>query len=103
MEKVIHEGLVAVLYSPEYGSGWLTCHGILELVFDPKVVQMVETQQSAETILSYCKTNYGKACYYGGYRNLEITWIPLGTRFRIEEYDGWETVITENDEEYITA
>lgn len=103
MEKVIHEDQVAVLYSPGYGSGWYTAHGILELVFDPKVVELVEQQQDPKLILEYCKSSYGRAGYYGGYKDLVIIWIPASTRFRIYEYGGWECVVTEHQEQYITA
>ena len=30
-------------------------------------------------------------------------WLPVGTRFTIREYDGNETVETENDIEWFTA
>ena len=35
--------------------------------------------------------------YCGGASNLEIEWIPEGTQFRIDEYDGSETLITSKD------
>lgn len=41
MEKVINNGEVAVLYSPGYGAGWYTWGAPLELVFHPKIVEMV--------------------------------------------------------------
>ena len=43
-----------------------------------------------------------KDVYCGGASNLSIRWIPVGTQFRIEEYDGSEHVIElENDTIYI--
>ena len=41
MEKVIRDGKVAVLYSPGYGAGWFSWHGIEELLYDPVVVGMI--------------------------------------------------------------
>ena len=43
MEKVIKEGKVAVLVSPNYGAGWYSWNsGYKELLFHPKLVEMVE-------------------------------------------------------------
>lgn len=42
MEKVIRDGKVAVLYSEGFGAGWSTWNeGMNELVFHPKIVNMV--------------------------------------------------------------
>lgn len=42
MEKVIRDGKVAVLYSKDFGAGWSTWNdGLEELVFHPKIVEMV--------------------------------------------------------------
>jgi hypothetical protein len=35
---------------------------------------------------------YGENHYYGGADKLEVMWLPIGTHFRIHEYDGSETV-----------
>ena len=51
MEKVIRDGQVAVLYSPGYGAGWFTWHGVEELLFDPKVVDMLESGKDREYIM----------------------------------------------------
>jgi hypothetical protein len=32
--------------------------------------------------------------YTGGVRDLEVAWLPQGTAFRIEEYDGNESIVT---------
>lgn len=49
MEKVIRDGHVAVLYSPGYGAGWFTWNeNHKELLFHPKLVEMVEQKRSSE-------------------------------------------------------
>ena len=93
MKKVIRNGQVAVLYSPGFGAGWYTWHGILDLVFDPSIVTWVEegTNDAYDKIEEYVTLKYPDA-YIGGLRDLSILWLPNGTEFRIEEYDGNEKV-----------
>ena len=92
MNKKIKDGMVAVLFSPYHGAGWYSWHGIEELLYDPKLVDMVEEKTSAQTIELYCNEVYGNKAYYGGADDLEVMWIPVGTHFRIHEYDGAETL-----------
>ena len=102
MQKKIENGLVAVLYSPDFGAGWFTWHDIKELLFDPKVVEMVMEKTSSETIELYCRTVYGDH-YYGGAENLTVAWVPPGTEFVIEDYDGAETITFKDKVTWITS
>ena len=102
MNKKTVDGLVAVLYSPDFGAGWYTWHNIAELLFDPKVVEMVMDKTSAETIELYCRTVYGDH-YYGGAGDLTVAWVPPGTEFVIEDYDGAETITFKDKVEWISA
>jgi len=102
MQKKIENGLVAVLYSPGFGAGWYSWHDVKELLFDPKVVDMVLEKTSAETIELYCKTVYGDH-YYAGSCDLEVAWVPTGTQFIIDEYDGAETVTVKDKVNWVTA
>jgi hypothetical protein len=101
MEKVIKDGKVAVLVSPGFGAGWGTWNEEFpELVFHPKIVEMVLKGQQDRIDEEWLEDNLGEKyafVYYGGCRNLEIKWLPIGKRFRIEEYDGSEYIITEDD------
>lgn len=90
MKKVIRDGYVAVLVSPRYGAGWYSWHGVMELVFDPVVVDMLEKKVDRYEIEKYCEKEYGDDLYLGGLEDLEIAWIPEGREFIIEEYDGSE-------------
>ena len=92
MDKKIKDEMVAVLVSPGHGAGWYSWHYIEELLYDPKVVDMVEDKTSAKTIELYCEEVYGKNHFYGGSEDLEVRWLPIGTHFFIQEYDGYESL-----------
>jgi hypothetical protein len=93
--------MVAVLYSPGYGAGWYTWHHIDSLIFDPRVVHYVETGEK-ELIASYIEAVYPDV-YCGGVEDLEIEWIPENARFRINEYDGNESIEYEQNVDWIVA
>jgi hypothetical protein len=102
MEKVIRDGKVAVLVSTGYGAGWSTWNGYKEMIFHPKLVEWVESEQpivvDISTILKeILGEKEAEEIYLGGVEDLTIEWLPEGTKFRIEEYDGKEHIITEND------
>ena len=102
MLKKIENGLVAVLYSPGFGAGWYSWHGIRELLFDPKVVDMVLEKTSAETIELYCKTVYGDQNYIGA-SDLTVAWVQQGFQFIIDEYDGAESLRLKEEIIWVTA
>lgn len=96
LEKVIRDGMVAVLYSPGFGAGWYTWHHHLALVFHPRIVELVETDKRDEIteellneILGLKESNY--VCAFGAGK-LKIEWIKEGTHFHIDEYDGSESI-----------
>jgi hypothetical protein len=105
MNKVIKNDMVAVLYSPGFGAGWYTWHGLEQLVFEPKIVEMVEAGRQEEIDKKWIRENFGllEHAYYGGAKDLEIRWVPVGKRFMIKEYDGSESVILEDDLNFLTA
>ena len=103
MQKKIKDGMVAVLYSPGFGAGWYSWHNVEELLYDPKVVDMVLEKTSAQTIELYCEEVYGDKAYYGGADDLEVMWIPVGTHFRIHEYDGAESIEIRDEIDWIVA
>ena len=103
MEKVVKNGLVAVLVSPGFGAGWSTWNSeIPELLFDPVVVGMVEDGTNGDTIASYCEAKYPDG-YFGGAGDLAVEWVPVGTQFRVHEYDGSETLEFKDAVPWITA
>jgi hypothetical protein len=96
MEKVIREGKVAVLYSPGFTAGWYTWSTSEDkrLIFDPKLVEMVENERNDEITEEWLLENLGLKEYCGGAKDLEIEWIPEGTPFTIDCFDGNESIIT---------
>jgi len=103
MEKVIRDGHVAVIISNGYGAGWSTWNpgpNRETLVFHPKLVELIESGQcNQDNMLALLTELIGKIdtvhVYLGGIEDLTIKWLPEGTRFRIEEYDGKEYIVTE--------
>lgn len=107
-EKYIKDGKVAVAYSPGFGAGWSTWNDdeLAEtLLFHPDIINMILFDKQFEIDNDWLVNHFGekfKSVYCGGVSNLSIEWIPVGTQFRIEEYDGSESVIElESDNIYI--
>jgi hypothetical protein len=101
MNKLIKDQKVAVLVSPGYGAGWYSWHSIEELIYDSSIVEWVERQE-LDKIQAYMELKYPKA-YCGGLKDLEVNWVPVGARFRIDEYDGAESLVLESEERWMTA
>lgn len=102
MEKLIRDGLVAVLYSPGYGAGWYTWnYDYPEILFDPVIVGYLEADKHDE-INTYVALRYPDI-YTGGIEDLQIRYLPVGTRFRINEYDGNETLEVQEEMNWIVA
>lgn len=102
IDKLIDNDKVAVLYSPGFGAGWYTWNnGLPELIFDPTIVKFVETEQWAE-METYVTLKY-PGIYMGGMKELAVAWLPVGTEFRIGEYDGAESIEVKEDTDWIMA
>jgi hypothetical protein len=102
MNKLVRDGKVAVLYSPDYGSGWYTWNtNHPELLFDPAIVQLVEEEKFDE-LKTYVTLKYPNI-YEGGMWELKIAWIPEGAMFRVNEYDGDESIELKDDADWFTA
>lgn len=110
VEKVVRDGMVAVILSRGYGAGWSTWADTKEnqhiLAFHPKLVELIESGKVEEMrgteVHRWVESVFGiTGMYFGGWDGLYIKWIAQGTRFRIDEYDGAEYIITEADLPYI--
>jgi hypothetical protein len=101
MKKLIRNGQVAVLVSPGFGAGWYSWHHVEELLYDPSVVEWLE-QGEMSKIEAYLALKYQDE-YFGGLEDLEVKWVPVGARFRIDEYDGDETLVLESHDTWLTA
>jgi hypothetical protein len=112
MRKEIRDGKVAVLYSPGFGAGWYSWHGVEEMLFDPSLVYMAEEMDKSSTpeeyknwiveIVTYCEDKYPDV-YLGGAEDLTVAWLDEGTEFMIDEYDGSESLVVKNEEPWMKA
>lgn len=101
-EKLVRGGKVAVLYSPGFGAGWSTwasgeCDGPL---FDKDLVELVLADKRDECA-TLAEDQYD--IYTGGAHNLEVAWLPVGTAFQVNEYEGHESIETRDNTEWIFA
>jgi hypothetical protein len=105
MDKVVRDGLVAVLYSPGYGAGWSTWNSEYsdeELMFDPGLVDLILAGKEHEEIAVYVTLKWPDA-YLGGLAELDVRWVPVGARFLLREDDGHEDVVLYDDIDWIIA
>lgn len=101
-EKYIRgDNQVAVLYSPGYGAGWYTWNKDNEgLIFDKEIVQAV-IDKDFKLADKIATEKYN--AFTGGVHDLEIKWMAVGTQFKINEYDGSESLDIIGQTEYLTA
>ena len=123
---VSSDGEVAILYSPGYGTGWSTevnseisLENREQLVKDSRLVQFVLSPyfKNNFSIGSHNPSDYIKQyitllledwskddipSFLGLYK-LRVELIPEGTKFRINEYDGSESIEIYNPNNYYTA
>jgi hypothetical protein len=121
MEKVIENGQVAVIYSPGFGAGWYTwnegrfpeLNDGTALLFDPILVDLVKQKQANQfdegarnEIENQIVARAEQLCpegYFGGVEDLVIEWMPIGTEFEVDEYDGSESISYKEHSNWITA
>ena len=102
MNKLNEDGKVAVLYSPGFGAGWYTWnYEHPEILFDPAIVKFVEKEKWDE-LATYVELKYPEI-YTGGMRDLTIEWIPEGALFKINEYDGNESIELKEGNHWMVA
>jgi len=107
VNKLIQDGKVAVIYSPGFGGGWSTWNfSHLDCVFDREIAEQVLDGEDPQAIERLAQAKWGQGDNYffsGAAEELAVAWLPEGVRFVIREYDGNETIETENDIEWLTA
>jgi len=120
VEKLCHEGEIAVLFSPGWGAGWSTWaddkyneEHVRKMLFDPVLAQCIVEYTSRIRVLSGGRKSFPGSDaiyaamqaeleriaeerypdeYHGGLESLQIAWLKRGTQFRIDEYDGNESI-----------
>jgi hypothetical protein len=105
MDKVIRDDKVAVIYSPGFGAGWSSWNTVYpNIIFDPRVVAWIENGKNVAEkpdLEAYLEETYPEG--YFSLHKTEIAWIPVGTMFRIHEYDGSESIVYAENERWHTA
>lgn len=98
MEKLYNEqGQVAVAVSYRFGAGWSTWVDVSpldkrynELILKGDINKAVELAEEEEH-------------FSGGLEDCKLEWLDVGTKFRINEYDGSESLVVLDDEDYLEA
>jgi hypothetical protein len=102
LRKLVRDGHVAVLISPEYGAGWYSWNtDYPEILFDPAMVRLVEENKFNE-LETYVILKYPEITRHA-LRDLEVEWIREGAEFRIKEHDGSETIEFKDEVDWIKA
>ena len=117
MEKYIQDNKVAILVSRGFGAGWSTWNN-KELAYDKRVVEFYLKHKDDEEFMHNIDKYESKTTkdakklfkswgyedvYFGGFSDIEICWLPVGTKFYITEYDGSETLNTIDSIRWETA
>ena len=92
MEKIVRDGMVAVAVSGGFGAGWSTWNSISPT--DARFNQLFLDGNFDEVVRICDEEDLG---YAGGAHDVDIVWVPVGTRFVINEYDGSESLRTIDD------
>lgn len=117
VEKVIRDGKVALVLAKgsRWWSGWASLWektawylnprgGKEKLIFHPKMVQMVEEGRVREITTEWIEQELGlKGVWLGSRSDLTIEWVPAGTKFRIKNDKGVESIEIFYDEQWMTA
>lgn len=108
VDKYYNEnGEVGVIVSRGYGAGWYswnrdTQYGT-DILFDKTLVEMILNKTKIEEIEKYVDTKYPD-CYSGGIEDsLDVEFMPEGSHFIVEEYDGAEHIEYIENIDFITA
>lgn len=105
----------AVLVSHGFGAGWSTWDNV-RLAYDKRIVEFwlahkdnKEWMESFNTLFRTKSPAYEEAVSFfksigyhdcpcmGGFSDIKLHWVPTNSKWRIEEYDGAESLIFEND------
>ena len=90
---------IGVLVSRGWGAGWSTWHDYNDRDFfsmDKTLVEMCLQEAKTEEVEAYL-TSKDKDVYMGGWEDCRVTFLPPNTAFRINEFDGNETLWTIQD------
>ena len=98
------KGEIEILISPGYGAGWSTFgwNDDINIALDKRIIDYYKqngTKVDKEEVKKFLESIGYEHAYCGGWSQIMLDTIPPNCRFRIDEYDGYETLIeceTEN-------
>lgn len=93
--------MIEVLYSPGFGGGFYTWGAPEEAIFDKKLINLIKEKRYTDAYEYVAETypEVNPSCVY----DLKINEMEPGTKFIINEYDGSEYFIIQNETNWITA
>ena len=106
---------IGVLVSPGYGAGFSTWYdgpNPMNLACDRRVIEYwlshqyhkgEDIRKVEQDAAAFLETLGYHNVYCGGWGQLKLEWVPVGSLFRIEEYDGFESIEYFNDLGFISA
>lgn len=111
MELYEKDNKIGVLISPGFGAGWSTWAPDdfpINVALDKRViVKWLELTNEWDGRDKFEKWLYeitdGAYVYLGGWRDLELVFVPKGSMFRINEYDGDESIEFFDKSHYMTV
>lgn len=103
VEKYYNENdELGVLISGGFGAGWSTWNN-KELAYDKRVIEKWLENVSSDEMCNFVVSLGYPRPYMGGYNQLELEFVSRGTMFRIDEYDGSESIETMEEMDIIVA
>jgi hypothetical protein len=90
--------MTKILISSGYGAGWSTWadDSVQEFMLkDPTLIAMAERKASRQEVNDYVESQCpDDTIFTGGWCGIEVVEVPAGTLFRVNEYDGYESIET---------
>ena len=103
---------IEILYSPGFGAGWSTWTHILtpdqtyRMIAHPTIVAMAKKEipfDKDQILSTIFEDEPIESFFMGGWEDIRVRALPVGTVFRINEYDGSESIEIYNPAHYMTA
>lgn len=101
-----NDGQLAVLISHGFGAGWSTWNEYgIELAIDKRIVEakLRDTYKCGDELDKFLESIGYHGIYTGGWDDILIHWVDKGTMFKIDEYDGAESIDLPNSKDWCVA
>lgn len=96
------DGDIEILISPGFGAGWSTWDSnSINLAVDKKIIDFFKKYGkyvSLDKLKTFLESIGYEGVYCGGWKNIVIEKIKPNCKFRIDEYDGSEELISYEDD-----